>query len=140
MKKMYANVNLLLRKFSKCSVDVKYFYLKVTYCFSLYCALMWFDCTKTTLKRLQIAYDNSLRRFMFLSWRNSATEMFVNLGINSIDEMLRMYIFGFCSRVTTSYQLLSSLCSAHCSVCIFKVMSMVDQFIVYNNIMSSITP
>ena len=116
MRKMYANVNLLLRKFSKCSVGVKCFLFK-TYCSSLYCAPMWFDCTKTALKRLKIAYNNSLRRFMFLPWRNSATEMFVNLGINSFDEMLRMYIFGFRSRVTTSYnQLLSSLCSAHCSV------------------------
>ena len=116
MRKMYANVNLLLRKFSKCSVGVKCFLFK-TYCSSLYCAPMWFDCTKTALKRLKIAYNNSLRRFMFLPWRNSATEMFVNLGINSFDEMLRIYIFGFRSRVTTSYnQLLSSLCSVHCSV------------------------
>ena len=87
------------------------------YCSSLYCASMWLDCTKTTPKRLKITYNNSLRRFMFVPCRNSATEMFVNLGINSFDEMLRIYIFGFRSRVTTSYnQLLPSLCSAHCSV------------------------
>ena len=95
----------------------KMFFLFKTYCSSLYCAPMWFDCTKTALKRLKIAYNNSLRRFMFLPWRNSAIEMFVNLGINSFDEMLRIYIFDFRSRVTTSYtQLLPSLCGAHCSV------------------------
>ena len=115
MRKMYADVNLLLRKFSRCSVDVKCFLFK-TFCSSLYCAPMWFDCTETALKRLKIAYNNSLRRVMLLPWRNSA-EMFVNLGINSFDEMLRIYIFGFRSRVTTSHnQLLSSLCRAHCSV------------------------
>ena len=87
-----------------------------TYCSSLYCASMWFDCTKTALKRLKIAYNNSLLRVMLLPWRNSATEMFVNLGINSFAEMLRIYMFGLRSRVTTSYnQLLSSLYSAHCS-------------------------
>ena len=38
MRKLYANVNLLLRKFSKCnSVDVKCFLFK-TYCSNLYCA------------------------------------------------------------------------------------------------------
>ena len=63
-RKMYANVNFLLRKFSKCSVGVKCFLFK-TYCSSLYCAPMWFDCTKTALKRLKIAYNN-LRRVMFL--------------------------------------------------------------------------
>ena len=78
---------------------------------------MWFDCTKAALKKLKIAYNNSLRRFMFLPWRNSATEMFVNLGIYSFDEMLRIFVFSFRSRVTASHnQLICSLCSAHCSV------------------------
>ena len=116
MRKLYANVNLLLRKFSKCSVDVKCFLFK-TYCSNLYCAPMWFDCTKAALKKLKIAYNNSLRRFMFLPWRNSATEMFVNLGIHSFDEMLRIFVFSFRSRVTASHnQLICSLCSASCSV------------------------
>ena len=103
MRKLYANVNLLLRKFSKCSVDVKCFLFK-TYCSNLYCAPMWFDCTKAALKKLKIAYNNSLRRFMFLPWRNSATEMFVNLGIHSFDEMLRIFVFSFRSRVTASHK------------------------------------
>ena len=60
MRKLYANVNLLLRKFSKCSVGVKCFLFE-TYCSNLYCAPMWFDCTKAALKKLKIAYNNSLR-------------------------------------------------------------------------------
>ena len=44
MRKMYTNANLLLRKFSKCSINVKC-YLSKTYCSNLYCAPMWFDCT-----------------------------------------------------------------------------------------------
>ena len=40
---------------------------------------MSFDRTKTDLKKMKVAYMyyNSLRRFMRLSWRNSAIEMFV---------------------------------------------------------------
>ena len=88
-----------------------------TYCSNVYCAPMWFDCTKAAPKKLKIAYNNSLRPFMFLPWRNSATEMFVNLGIHSFDEMLRIFVFSFRSRVTASHnQLICSLCSAHCSV------------------------
>ena len=44
MRKIYANTNLLLRKFSKCSVEVKCYLFKI-YCSNLYCAPMWFDCT-----------------------------------------------------------------------------------------------
>ena len=49
---------------------------------------MWFDCTKTALKKLKVAYNNSLRRCMGLPWHNSASEMFVNLNIKSFGEML----------------------------------------------------
>ena len=55
MRKMYANANLLLGKFSLCSVNVKCYLLK-TYCSNLYCAHMWFDCTKTALTILKLAY------------------------------------------------------------------------------------
>ena len=74
---------------------------------------MWFDCTKVP----KISYNNSLQRFMFLPWRNSATEMFVNLEIYSFEEMLSIFVFSFRSRVSASHnQLIISLCSAHCSV------------------------
>ena len=63
---------------------------------------MWFDCTKTALKMLKVAYNNSLRRFMGLPWPNSASEMFVNLNIRSFDELLRMFVFGFRSRIINS--------------------------------------
>ena len=59
MRKMYANANVLLRKFSKCSINVKCYLFK-NYCSILYCAPMLFDCTKTALKKLKVAYNNSL--------------------------------------------------------------------------------
>ena len=65
MRKMYANANVLLRKFSKCLINFKCYLFK-TYCSNIYCAPMWFDCTKTALKKLKVAYNNSLRRFMGL--------------------------------------------------------------------------
>ena len=57
---------------------------------------MWYDCTKTALKKLKVAYNNSLRRFMGLPWHNSASEMFVNLNIKSFGEMLRCFVSMFC--------------------------------------------
>ena len=57
---------------------------------------MWFDCTKTALEKLKVAYNNSFRRFMKLPWRNSAGEMFVNLKNCSFDEMLRIFTLDLC--------------------------------------------
>ena len=116
MRKMYANANLLLRKFSKCSVNVKCYLLK-TYCSNLYCAPMWFDCTKTELTKLKLAYNNSLRRFMDLPWHNSAREMFVNLNIKSFGELLRVVVHGFLLRIIISKNfMLSSICNSSCSI------------------------
>ena len=58
MRKMYVNANVLLRKLSKCSINVKCYLFK-TYCSNFYCAPMWFDCTKTALKKLKVAYNNT---------------------------------------------------------------------------------
>ena len=74
---------------SNCSVDVKCFLFKM-YCCNLYCAPIFFDCTNVALKKLKIAYNNRLLRFMYLPWRNSANEIFVNLGIPSFHEILRI--------------------------------------------------
>ena len=116
MRKMYANANLLLRKFSSCSVNVKCYLFK-TYCSNLYCAPMWFDCTNTVLTKLKVAYNNSLRRFMGLPWHNSANEMFVNLNIKSFGELLRVFVHGFRSRITISRNfMLSSICNSSCSI------------------------
>ena len=116
LRKIHVNANLLLRKFSRCSVEVKCYLFK-TYCSNLYCAPMWFDCTKTALKKLKVAYNNSLRRFMGLPWRNSASEMFVNLNIRSFDELLRMFVFGFRSRIINSNNLLiSSIYNSTCRI------------------------
>ena len=52
MRKLYANVNSLLGKFSKCSVDVNCFIFK-TYSSNLYCAPMWFDCIPSSTKKVK---------------------------------------------------------------------------------------
>ena len=59
MKKCYANANMLLGKFVKCSPDVKcYLWKKITYCYNLCCAPFWYDSTKAAMKNLKIAYNN----------------------------------------------------------------------------------
>ena len=60
MRKMYANANVLLRKFSKCSINVKC-YLFMTYCSNLYCAPVWFDCTKTALKKIESSLQQQFK-------------------------------------------------------------------------------
>ena len=98
MRKYYANANMLLRKFSYCSPDVKCCMFK-SYCSTMYCSSMWFDSTVTAMKKLKIAYNNGLRRILNLPKYNSASEMFVNRHIPSFYELLRKFVYSFKSRI-----------------------------------------
>ena len=79
---------MLLRRFSKCSIPLKCYLFK-TYCSNLYCASLWYNFTLTAMKKIEIAYNNSIRRLFFLPKHNSASEMYVNLNIMSFGELLR---------------------------------------------------
>ena len=69
---------------------------------------MWFNCTKTALKKLNVAYNNSLRRFMGLPWHNSASEMFANLNIKSFGEMLFFYVGGrYCHQTSSLFAIIT---------------------------------
>ena len=59
MRKFYANINILFRKFAKCSPDVKCTLFK-SFCSNMYCSTMWYNGTVTAMKKLRIAYNNSL--------------------------------------------------------------------------------
>ena len=94
-RRFYANTNMLLRKFVKCSPDVKCYLFK-TYCCNLYCAPFWYDSNKTAMKNLKVAYNNSLRRLLCLPNHNSASSMFVNLSIRAHIILLENYSENMC--------------------------------------------
>ena len=100
-RRFYANTNMLLRKFVKCSPDVKCYLFK-TYCCNLYCAPFWYYSTKTAIKNLKVAYNNNLRRLLGLPSHNSASSMLVNFNIPSFGELLRKYVYNYRNRLETS--------------------------------------
>ena len=112
MRKFYANINILPRKFSQCSPDVKCTLFKSFYP-KLYCSKIWYNCTVTAIRKLRIAYNNSLRRLLGIPKHNSASGMFVQLNIISFGELLRSYIHSFMNRFQCSSNLiLSSICES----------------------------
>ena len=47
------------------------------------------------MNKLRITYNNAMRRLVDLHFRCSASEMFANCNIHSMDEMRRTCIFVF---------------------------------------------
>ena len=122
LRKFYANVNMLLRRFSKCSTPVKCYLFK-TYCYNLFCASLWYKSTVTAIKKItynnnnnnniylkssiqtsSIDYNNSIRRLFCLPKHNSASEMCVQVCLNimSFGELLRKYLYSFRLRLSSS--------------------------------------
>ena len=105
--KFYSSANILLRRFSKCYIDVKCYLFKM-YCSNLYCSSFWYDSSKRAMKKINIAYNNSLRRLLVLHKHNSASETLVNLNILSFGDLLRRFVCSFQSRRIISDNILLS--------------------------------
>ena len=112
MRKFYANINTLPRTFSKCSPDVKSTLFKA-FSSNMYCSTLWYNCTVTAMKRLRIDYNNSHRRLLGIPKHNSASELFVQLNIESFGELMQNHIYSFMNRLQcSSILILSSICKS----------------------------
>ena len=100
-RNFYSRANLLIRNFRYCTDNVKC-YLFQSYCTSMYCCQLWFNSTKSSLKKLRTSYNSALRRFLAISKPYSASQMFVSRGILSFDELLRNSIYRFVQRIENS--------------------------------------
>ena len=94
-------------------------YFGKSFCSNMYCSTMWYNGTVTAMRKLKIAYNNSLRRLLGIPKYNSASEMFVQFNIKSFGELLRKYVFYFINMLTVSdNSILASICGS--SVPIFS--------------------
>ena len=115
MRKFYANINILSRKFAKCSPNVKCTLFN-TFCSNMHCPTMWYNGTVTAMRKLRIAYNNSHRRLLGIPKYNSAVRCSCN---TSFGELLRKYVFCFINRLILSDDsILASMCDS--SVPIFS--------------------
>ena len=79
-RKFYLQANLLLHNFSHCSCEEKCVLFQ-TYCTNLYCCQLWFNSTKSNLKKLSTSHNSVLCRLLGICKPYSASKMFVSRGI-----------------------------------------------------------
>ena len=105
--KLYAQGNSLIRKFHMCTEKVK-IKLFVTYCSQFYCAPLWyFNKSDKMYNKLNVAYNNVFRFLLGLPWDEqgrpcSASGMFANRKVKSLQEILRNLIYKFQCRLNVS--------------------------------------
>jgi hypothetical protein len=65
-RQMYVQGNTLIRKFHMCSIDVKVRLFK-TFCSAMYTPHLWWNYTKTCIRKLYVAYHTVLKIFLGFS-------------------------------------------------------------------------
>ena len=60
---IYASSNMLIRKFSNCSYNVKKVLFQ-TCCTNFYCTQLWWICSQEALRKVRVEFNNSLRFLM----------------------------------------------------------------------------
>ena len=98
---LYFRANMLCRKFSSCSYNVKR-QLFVSYCTNMYCANLWSRFSLGQIQKLKVAYNKSFRKLFKLPARCSASEMFVHRNVPTFDILMRRNVYSLQQRLMKS--------------------------------------
>ncbi len=101
LRSFYAGGNMLVRKFSRCDINVKKILFQ-TYCSNMYGSHLWNNFTAESMRKIKSAYNNIVRLFFKLKRDESMSSFYVTLGIHNFDSLCRTFISSFISRVTES--------------------------------------
>ena len=113
-RSIYAIGNAMARTFHMCFETVKTKLFK-TYFYGLYTYALWWNFTKSSKKKLNVAYNNAFRMLFGLSRDCSASTMFATRGIFSSEAIMRKDIFRFMNRLEYSNN--DSVQSGHKYIC-----------------------
>ena len=98
---LYSRGNVLTKNFRQCSDDVKCLLFKA-YCSNFYCSQLWVNCSKESLRRLKVAYNNIFRILFKCEHDVSISYMYMVHGIDHFDVLARKAITKFLTRVNKS--------------------------------------
>ena len=98
MRNTFARGNMLIRNFRHCSDAVKIKLYK-TYCSSVYCCALISTYHETALRKLHIAFNKMFKCLMNVPRRDSASTLFVNLGVDNFLVLRRKLVYSFVKRV-----------------------------------------
>ena len=100
-RQIYAQGNLLIRKFGMCSSNVKSFLFN-TYCSSMYTAQLWWNYNVSSIKKLYVAYNNVFRFLHNLPRDCSASAMFATNNVKNCSAIIRNIVYKFSRRLDIS--------------------------------------
>ena len=101
IKSFYIRGNTLVRKFRKCSDDVKVLLFK-TYCSNIYAGHLWQNYSNISYRRTYVAYNNIFRSLFNIQRGESISRFYVTYDVPCFKQLLRSSMFGFYKRLMSS--------------------------------------
>ena len=111
-RKLYAQANMLCRKFSMCSISVKISLFKA-YCTPLYTAHLWCRYRQNSMRKLTVAYNDCMRLLLKAPRSSSASHMFVSVGVPTCSAVLRNVMYRFICRASESVNNIIAVLTNH---------------------------
>ena len=113
-RSLYARGNMLIRKFSKCSPEVK-LQLFNSYIGNMYCSYLWKTFSKKTHDSVRVAYNNVFRILMSIQRKCSVSSHYVSNNVDCFIVLSRKLIVCFRKRLFDSDNIIikSIVHSAH---------------------------
>ncbi|XP_046976555.1 uncharacterized protein LOC124542674 [Vanessa cardui] len=93
--------NMLVRRFARCSIDVKVTLFRA-YCTSFYTSNLWVDYTQKQFNALRVQYNNAFRLLMGLPRYCSASGMFAEARVDCFYTTLRKRCTSLLRRIRAS--------------------------------------
>jgi len=111
VKNMYVRTNILLRKFGKCSFNVK---LKLfrTYCLCFYDIALWHSYRISSLNKFRSCYNRCIKIFLGYKRRDSLTSVLLDSGLPSFNTVLHNSSASFVNCVSSCSNQIVSLLNA----------------------------
>ena len=104
-RSIYARGNSLIRKFHRCSDDVKVTLFK-SYCSSLYTGQLWYRYSQSVYRKINVAYHGVFKKFLNFPRSTSNSLLFVYYDVSTFQELIRKYVNSFRLRLCKSDNLL----------------------------------
>jgi len=101
LRPLYARGNTLLRKFGKCSLQVKIQLFK-SYCSNMYCCPLWSNFSPPVYKKLKVAYNNVFRFLCNIKGKHSISQLFVNARVDPFNVLIRKSTTNLRNRIINS--------------------------------------
>ncbi len=98
---LFVQGNIILRKFSMCSLGVKLTLFR-TYCSPMYTVQLWWNYTKSTITKLQISYHNIFKMFLVVSKYESTSYLCTLFDIQCCQSVIINLVYDFICRLASS--------------------------------------